>query len=254
MKNLKRIWILVLTAMVSSTLWAQPIHDLELEVSILEDGSAELTFMMTLTLSDSLSSFQIPAGYEEQEIVSATLDGDRITGATSISLDRSLPVFDLHFATSIIGDHKIEIKSKIPTFLDWEAAGPEEFKTFNWEVYFTNTLPQTMGNCDLRIVLPQGWNFHRITGSDPKFKKKQPKPPYVFKLVDGQATVSIKRSPMKYMERTGIEFAFKNEQKPTILILVGGLLGLLYLYLFRHLLQKRDEEKTIDSNENQKEK
>ena len=238
----------------SSLLLAQQIDVLEQTVSISEDGSAQLTYQVNLSVSDSLSAVQIPAGYKNMEITSVSLDDIDFTNQTAIIFDRSSPVFVMNFARQISGEHTINIITQINEFLDWSAAGPEEFKTYNWEVNYTNTLPVSIGRCDLTVILPEDWNFHRITGSDPEFKKKQPKPPYIFGKVGDRASVSITRTPMEYMDSVGIDFAFKNEQKPNVLIWVGILLSMLYLYYFRHLVHRRDAEPSIDTNNDKESK
>ena len=254
MKYINMIKILFGLTIFSSLLLAQQIDVLEQTVSISEDGSAQLTYQMSFSLSDSLSTIQIPAGYENMEITSVSLDDIDITDQTAIIIDRSSPVFEINFPDPISGDHTINVITRMLDFLNWSEAGPEEFKTYNWEVNYTNTLPAYIGRCDLTVILPDGWNFHRITGSDPKFKKKEPKPPYVFSMVEDRASVSISRTPMNYMEGVGIEFAFKNEQKPNVLIWVGLLLSFLYLYYFRHLISRRDVESTIDTNNDKESK
>jgi hypothetical protein len=238
----------------TSLLLAQQIDVLEQTVSISEDGSAQLTYQVILSVSDSLSAVQIPAGYENMEITSVSLDDIDITNQTAIIIDRSSPVFVMNFYKKISGEHTISINTQINDFLNWNEAGPEEFKTYNWEVNYTNTLPAHIGRCDMTVILPYGWNFHRITGSDPKFKKKQPKPPYTFAKVGDRASVSISRTPMEYMENVGIEFAFKNEQKPNVLIWVGILLSILYLYYFKHLILRKDAEPLIDTNNDKESK
>ncbi|MBC8375541.1 MAG: hypothetical protein H8E26_05795 [FCB group bacterium] len=247
MKYISMVKTLFGLSIFSSLLLAQQIDVFEQTVSISEDGSAQFTYQVNLSVIDSVRSVQIPAGYENMEITSVSLDDVDITHQTAITIDRSSPIFVINFSKPISGEHTIGIITEIHEFLDWSAAGPEEFKTYNWEVHYTNTLPASIGQCDLTVILPQGWNFHRITGSDPEFKKKQPKPPYIFAKVGDRASVSISRSPMEYMQSVGIEFAFKNEQKPNVLIWVGILLGILYLYNFRHLVLRRDAESTIDT-------
>ncbi|NQT64212.1 MAG: hypothetical protein HQ556_14730 [Candidatus Marinimicrobia bacterium] len=254
MKYLTIIKTLFVLSIFSSLLLAQQIDVLEQTVSISQDGSAQLTYQVNLSVSDSLSAVQIPAGYENMEITSVSMDDIDITSQTAIIIDRSSPVFVVNFSKPISGEHTINIITQINEFLDWSEAGPEEFKTYNWEVNYTNTLPISIGRCDLTVILPENWNFHRITGSDPEFKKKQPKPPYIFAKVRDRASVSISRTPMEYMESVGIEFAFKNEQKPNVLVWVGLLLSFLYLYYFRHLISRRDAKSIIDTNNDKESK
>ena len=81
----------------TSLLLAQQIDVLEQTVSISEDGSAQLTYQVILSVSDSLSAVQIPAGYENMEITSVSLDDIDITNQTAIIIDRSSPVFVMNF-------------------------------------------------------------------------------------------------------------------------------------------------------------
>ncbi len=245
-------YLLLLTLV--SALSAQTINSLDQTLTIQKDGSAKVRFDIQFSTMDSIATLQIPAGYTDTEVEAVKLNGNHVGIKVEKIIDRSSPVFQIQFDPAIMGDHVVVLDGIISSFLDWEEAGPEEFKTYNWESYYTNTLPGPIESCGLTVILPEGWNYHRITGSDPKFKKKEPKPPYTFKMIDGKATASITRAPMEYMESVGIEYAFKKSEKPSILIYIGLLVGLLYMYFFRHLILNKDIKKSNDSDESKKEK
>ncbi len=246
-------WVLVLSLWVSY-LTGQEIRSIDQVIAIDIDGSASLSMDINFNALDSVSSLLIPAGWTNLELESFELNGIASGADVNIVLDRTSPTYEIKFSKPMIGTHKLNLAARIANFLDWDAAGPEEFKTYNWEVSYMNTLPQIIDQCELTILLPLGWNYHNITDSEPKFKKEQPKPPYIFNLANNRASVSISRSPMKYMESVGIDFAFKNEQKPGVLIWVGLLLCIIYLYYFRHLLLGRDAEPSIDTNNHKESK
>lgn len=233
---------------------AQDIRSIDQMISIETDGSALIQMDISINAVDSLRSILIPAGFDALELQSIIMDEEDTGLVASLVMERTSPTHEILFTTPIVGTHTIKLESTIAEFLDWDAAGPEEFKTYNWEVVYTNTMPQIVDRCELTILLPLGWNFHHITSSDPKFKKKDPKPPYVFTLMDDRASVSIARSPMQYMESVAIEFGFKKEEKPNILIWVGILLSALYLFYFRHLVLRRDAEKSIDTKNDKESK
>ncbi len=237
-----------------SSLSAQDINSIAQTVWINEDGSATIELDMHALFSDSTLTMHIPSEYSELSDFSVMLNGEPGAARVGLTLDRTSPVYEIQFNETLTDSHSITIRAENKVFMDWAEAGPEEFKTFNWGVTYTNTLPTTIDICKLTVILPDGWNFHRINGSEPQFKKKQPKPPYVFAMIDDRASVSISRKPMQYMEQVSIDFAFKNEQKPNVLIYAGILLSLLYLYNFRHLVLGRDAGNKNDSKESKQEK
>ena len=228
---------------------AQQFHSIYQTISIEESGSAIVQMEISFTATDSINSIRIPAEYEELNVTSAFLDDTTILDSVSIVFDRTTPVYNIIFNKPLTGLHFILLKANLEDFLEWEKAGPKEFRTYNWEVTYINTLPVTIEKFNLTVILPLNWNFHRITGSEPKFEKKQPKPPYIFAMKDDRASVSISKYTLEYMESVGLEFAFKNVQKPTILIIVGVVLSILYLYFFRKLVVRRDSGKSNDSNQ-----
>lgn len=231
---------------------AQQIHSINQQIKLAENGSADVHLIVSFSGNDSLGSFQVPFGFNEVTGLEAYLDHPGQAVDVQLVMDRTSPVLKFHLNPGS-EPHKLYVNSKVEHFLDWEAAGPQEFKTYSWKVVYTNTLPTRIDSCSLNVLLPSGWNYHRILSSEPEFKRKDPEPPFTLFLVNGRANVSISRKSMEYLDRITLEFAFKNEQKPTILITVGVLLIALYLYYFRNLILKKAKVETIISNNNNKE-
>ncbi|MBC8192912.1 MAG: hypothetical protein ISR87_14975 [Candidatus Marinimicrobia bacterium] len=254
MMRLIEIFSLIAVIGCCSTIAAQDINRIDQSISINEDGSAEFKMDIQVIFADSSQSLNIPSEYVEMSQPVVLLDGGEIGTTATLTYDRTSPVFEIQFEQALLGAHVITLNSEITEYLNWEEAGPAEFKTFNWEVVYTNSIPMTIEACALTVILPDGWNYHRVNGSEPEFKNKDPKPPYTFTQIGGRASVSISRSQMKYMERVAIEFAFKNEQKPHLLIWVGLLLSIPYLYYFRHLVLRKDAEPTIKINNDKESK
>ena len=254
MINLKTRIIALVGMLCFSGLFAQDLHSIDQTILIQEDGSATILMDIQVNFPDSTDLINIPTEYADMVLTLVTLDGAQDGISVQLAYDRTSSIYKIQFENALIGLHNITLYSELAEFLNWEKAGPEEFKTYNWEVSYTNTLPVTMDRCGLTVILPSGWNYHRINGSDPKFKKKDPKPPYIFTVMEDKASVSISRAPMEYMQSVSIEFAFKNEHKPSILIYMGVILSLLYLYYFRHLVLNKDIKKSNDSSESKKEK
>lgn len=247
MKYLKIMISIALFAGLVMGVTAQPIQSLHQTVDIADNGSAVITFQISFVSEDSTTNLKIPMEYEDVEILSIKLDDNDVTSLGRITLDRTSPVLEMNLRSAMVGVHELSVEAELPQLLDWDQAGPEEFKTYNWEVFYTNTVPSTITDCSMTVILPEGWNYHRITGSEPKFKKKEPKPPYMFAQKGDRASVTIRRSPTEYMDSIGIEFAFKKEQKPKLLIWIGLLLSAAYLYYFRHLITVKNVEQTIDT-------
>jgi len=239
---------LLLVLLFWASIHAQQYTSLDQRVDIQASGTAEILVQVKLTNTDSLPSLKLACSFNAINDISATLQ----------PLGSELPVFHMieHSVPYIVidqvippGDHVIAIAVRVDDFLDWDAAGPEEFGTYEWEVSYENNQPVAIDSSRLTIKLPEGWNFHRVLSSAPEFKKKDPKPPYTFSKVDGQASVAISSIPLKYRGKLAMEFSFKKEKKGTILIYVGLIIALLYLYYFKDLILKHRSEDGEGSDE-----
>jgi hypothetical protein len=246
---LRVLW--VMTTM-TSLIWSQDALSIDQRLDIESDGSAVLLMNINIEAGDSLNSLALAVGYSDVNIEKIMLDGQPSQVEADIIMDRDMPAYHIRFLHPLVGSHIITIHATIPDFLDWEKAGPEEFKTYEWEAFYTQTQPKRIDEMKMTIALPEGWNFHRIISSAPDFKKKEPKPPYRFKKEDGRFTVSISRAPLKYMEKIGVKFAYKNVEKPSVLIWIGILVSGLYLFFFRELVA-RDDSTTVNDFTNDKE-
>jgi len=214
-------------------------------VEIQENGDARITSEISLTTTDSLPGLELACSFSQVSQLEALLlpEGSKVPVSHLQSND--IPYLRLD-ATLPPGEHKLMIKALVEGFLDWNAAGPAEFGTYEWEMVYENNQPITFAQGTLIIVLPAGWNFHRVLDSYPEFKKKDPKPPYTFSKANGQARVTIRRGEMAYRDRLGLSFTFKDEAKSRLLPVIGILVAVMYLYSFRDLILKHGAKDSDD--------
>lgn len=228
---------LFLALLFTTSLYSQQFTRMEQVVDIAESGDAGVHVLVSFTSYDTLQSVQLACAFDRVSDIRATLN-DENTELSVIHMLRHDVPFILVEGAILPGDHVVSIEVWVDDFLDWDAAGPEEFGTYEWEMTYENNQPISIDNSSLTIKLPEGWNFHRVTNSAPEFKKKDPKPPYTFSKIGDQASVTISRAPLNYRDQLGVEFTFKQEKKGSVLIYVGLVIALLYLYYFKDLILK----------------
>jgi len=235
---------LCLALLFTTSLYSQQFSRMEQVVNIAESGDAEVHVLVSFTSHDTLESLQLACAFDAVSDIRATLQSDDSELPVIHMLQHDVPYIQVK--TPILpGNHVISLEVVVDDFLDWDAAGPEEFGTYEWEMTYENNQPISIDSSSLTVKLPEGWNFHRIINSAPEFKKKDPKPPYTFSRIGDQASVTISRDPLNYRDELGVEFTFKQEKKGSVLIYVGLVIALLYLYYFKDLILKhRPNDKT----------
>jgi len=122
-----------------------------------------------------------------------------------------------------------------PGYVKFDELGPGEFDAYNWNYRFTNLSQFKIENYNARIVLPNGYNYHKVTGSIPKFTKKNPTPPYRFETIEEENQIIISSSNLNFGDNVFIDFIFKSNQKSYWIFVVGGILIAIYLFFFRDI-------------------
>jgi len=122
-----------------------------------------------------------------------------------------------------------------PGFVKFDELGPSEFDAYNWNYRFTNLSQFKIENYNARIVLPNGYNYHKVTGSIPKFTKNNPTPPYKFETIEEENQIIISSDNLYFGDNVFIDFIFKSNQKSYWIFVVGGILIGLYLFFFRDI-------------------
>ncbi len=234
--------------LLSSSIYSQQFSRMDQTVDIKDSGAAEIHVQLNFSTLDTLSFLQLACAFDEFNEISATLQpGEMIVPVVHFKT-HEVPFLQMS-KTIQPGDYTLQIEAQVDAFLDWDAAGPEEFGTYEWEMVYENNQPMSIDSSSLTVKLPEGWNFHRVLRSAPEFKKKDPKPPYTFSKVGDQASVTISRVPLHYRDQLGVEFTFKQEKRGSILIYVGLVIALLYLYFFRDLILKHRSKNKNKSDE-----
>lgn len=247
-KNITKILIMSLIFLFNITgIKAYEIHKIDSKVYINKDGSALVNFDMNLQTIES-EILQLPIFSDNMIINHIRLDSVEIDLATEIINNGAFCYLEMpiNFAQ---GKHCLQLQYTISNYINWEEAGPGEFKKYEFESYIENSFPTIIDTFNMSIILPKGWNYHKITGSEPVFKKKDPKPPFALSKLKELSCASISRTPMNYREKIGLEFSFKLEKKSNSIIWVSIILIGLYLFLFRNLIENKDQKnEEIDNN------
>lgn len=235
MRKLLNTTVLLVLMMFASNLYAQQFSKMEQVIQIEESGAATINAQVSISSQDTLPSLRLGCAFEEVTSISAKLMSGDLPLSVSHQQENGVPYIQVNDSFPP-GDHTLHVNVYVEGFLDWDAAGPEEFGTYEWTMMYENTQPVSIDSSSLKIILPQGWNFHRVLDSAPAFKRKDPKPPYIFSRVGDLASITIHQAPLNYRDKLGFTFAFKQESKGSILIVVGVVIALLYLFFFRDLI------------------
>jgi len=129
----------------------------------------------------------------------------------------------------------LKIEFLAPGYVKFDELGPGEFDAYNWNYRFTNLSQFKIENYNARIVLPNGYNYHKVTGSIPKFTKKNPTPPYKFETIEEENQIIISSVNLNFGDNVFIDFIFKSNQKSYWIFVVSGILIALYLFFFRDI-------------------
>lgn len=229
------MWVIMI--LLSLSLYSQEYLKMDQVVTIEKSGDARIRAQFTLAVKDTLDDLKLACAFDNINSISVVLQPGDLALPVSHLFENGTPA--LHVTQEISpGEYTLHLDVYVDNFLDWDAAGPGEFGTYEWEMMYENNQPVSIDSSRLTVVLPEGWNFHRVLDSAPEFKRKDPKPPYVFLKADNLSAVTIVKAPLDYRDELGLKFAFKHERKGSILIVIGVLVALLYLYFFRDLILK----------------
>jgi len=199
-------------------------------IEIQADGSAKVTTKITASTLDS-GQLEIPWMFPNAQDLKAT-NNNRFAETEIVPRDG---VHILVFKNVAPGEYQIDFI--VPEFIDWEKAGPEEFKAFEWRYELRNSIPKAIENYSMEIVLPKGWNYHRVMGSMPPMKPKDTYPPYLFhKDENGLAHLVLNSSNLNLGDACWIDFSFKQSHSSTMLVVIGIILSILYLWFYRNIL------------------
>ncbi len=243
--NINKIWIIAFFFLINyQVINAYSIQNINNKIYINENGTALVYFDVDFQ-SNGQEILQIPISSDNIKMKTMLLDSEELNIPVKIENNG---VFILSIPLDCTqGTHHLELIYIINNFINWQEAGPGEFKKYEFETYIENPFPTLIDTFSMSIILPEGWNYHKITGSEPIFKKKDPKPPFILSKSDGLSCVSIDRIPMEYRDKIGLEFTFKEEKKSYSIIFISAILIALYLFFFRNLV-KNDNKKVKESN------
>jgi hypothetical protein len=130
-----------------------------------------------------------------------------------------------------------------PEYVKFEELGPGEFDSYIWNYRFKNLSRFTIENYNAKIILPKGYNYHKVTESIPKFTKKNPTPPYKFETIGEDNQIIISSNNLYFGDNVFIDFIFKSNQKSYWILVVGGIFIALYLFFFRDVWKNAQQRR-----------
>ena len=214
-----------------------------------QDGSASVNVNVEFSTNEDTGILQLPLIFGDVKINNATFESGVSNLEVNVVNNSVFNYMELPYNLNT-GDHYLKIDYTIINYLDWEEAGPGEFRRYEFATSVENTFPTTIDTFVICTVLPEGWNYHKIIGSAPGFGKKDPKPPYTLDQIDGRFCATISRTPMEYRDKVALEFIFKSTKKSYTIVFVGLIFIGLYLFFFRNLIDNSQKTSKIDKVEN----
>ena len=242
MNKLKIMTAVLLFTILPSLLSALEIHKVDRNVMLGTDHYAQISLNINFTTNSSDDLLNLPMTYSDIELISATLNGKNVRS-------------DIEIKTGVINSLQLQLNEKegkqelllvymANNAINWEEAGPGEFASYEYSTEIENPFITTIDTFKLAVILPDGWSYHKILSSYPEFKKKDPQPPYKLNYTEeGKSCLCVTRTPMEYRDKVGFEFVFKEKSKTKLLIFIGILLAIAYMYFFRELITKHKQTK-----------
>ncbi|MBU1433214.1 hypothetical protein KKF91_21995 [Myxococcota bacterium] len=90
----------------------------------------------------------------------------------------------------------------------------------------------------LRVQLPIGRRVHQIEGTTPPVSIKDPNKPYAVRPFEGGEVVEMRCAPLRLGDECAIRYTTIAAEQSKLPLLLGLLLGALYLIFFRHVLKE----------------
>ena len=221
---------------------AYTIHCAERMMTLKLDGNASVIYQVLFIPGDKDRFIDIPLQYSDIQNVDIKINDEKTNNEYEIHTEKD-PFIRINIP-DINGHNKLSMTYIINHVIDWEKAGPKDYRSYTFKTSIENNQVVQIDTFKFHVILPENWAYHRVTGSIPEYGSKDPKAPYYLSLnEDGRYTLSINRIPMKYRDKAALEFIFKeNGKKSPVLLIVAVILAGLYLVYFKHLIVKKEND------------
>ncbi|MCD4665563.1 MAG: hypothetical protein K8R68_09855 [Bacteroidales bacterium] len=210
-------------------------------IQLTELGDAQVAIeVMISSCKDSVINF--PLNFDQIKNLSTQLeytDQDSLAGTIPVHYNKigAKSFIKIDYSQNKGEELILKMSFLAPGYINFEEAGPGEFDAYNWSYRFTNLSQFKIENYSVKLILPEGYNYHSVTESLPKFTKKNPTPPYHFEKIDKTNQLTMTASSLSFGDNVFVSFVFKSSQKSIWIIIVGGIIIILYLIFFRDIRQ-----------------
>ncbi len=215
------------------------ISDYEETIQLSELGDAYVTIIILISsCKDSVINF--PLNFEQIKNLNTQLEyadhGSR-TGTKPVYYNSigTKSIIKIDCRQNMGKNLILKMNFLAPGYINFEEAGPGEFDSYNWSYRFKNLSQFKIENYNAKIILPDEYNYHSVTESLPKFTKKNPTPPYTFDKIDNANQLTMNASSLSFGDNVFVSFVFKANHKSIWIIIIGGIISLLYLIIFRDI-------------------
>jgi hypothetical protein len=232
------LWYL---AAVAGLAFAGPSLGIHERITVRDDGSAEITFVI-MPEGMPPGAILIPCAYVGVE---------HLASPDSNIIVRLQEDQDTRFFVLEAGDQEgrpVTICMEVPRYVDWQGKKRTDFGNMTLNHTFRNTTSRTVTTYRGDILLPEWLTVTSVVSSIPAQTEKDPVSPYDI-LRDGERDgVSIRSRDILPGDAAAITFRCKPAEKSPVLFGLFALAGVAYLILFRNVLKEKTNGSAATQN------
>jgi hypothetical protein len=207
-------------------------------VDVANDGSAKVAVDATVTGGTS-DTIVLPLNFAGAKNFAAEADG---IGIASVGAAKTgdISLVTVRLARVSTGKMQLKVTFTADRVVDWSRPRLPR-GVYSLAYTFTNTSSSNIGDYELRMLLPRGYDMNSIISSTPRATGEEVVPPCVFATEDGRLVVTLRSKSVDAGKVAAITFGVRARGgSPVPAIVIGLLIAALGLYLKRDVLTRED--------------
>lgn len=230
--------------LIAPAMAAPRVLNYEETLSPIEDGLALVE--AKITLSSDRAALRLPLPHDAEVLALSARDAhglrlarmERVEGEPIIIIEPTAAVAPSLLPALLDGLVALPVIT-----LEYRAKGLLPFKeaphdTRRYTRRAVNTTRTTFGVYTLRVELPEGQRVHKIEATSPAVSVKNPNKPYAVVHAGGRFVVEMRCQGLRIGDVCAITYVTVGADRSWLPLLIGLLLGALYLIFYRHVLRE----------------
>lgn len=193
------------------------------------------------------TGIELPFSYPWGEKLCARMVDGRELPVSFVTRE-AVDSIQLTFPTAVDRGETLEIRFRDPAHLIFSRAGPGAHGLYRWSTSFLNTTRLQIEEYRLTVLLPEGYRLFRVEKSEPAGGKKDPAPPYRIRNLGQRSELQLIARGLKAGSRCSLNYSFCARQRPWTLIGAWLLLVVVWLFVFRDLIDGPARDETGDQS------